>query len=100
MSSIDPERLLPCANDPLNQTVPAKAISSEPQGTLTTVEMRINFNQENFTSSYLNRWTVNNIAYRADYSRSLLSRVQAGNASAPEDQMFVSGNLLSLIDVD
>jgi hypothetical protein len=94
-TSIDPQRLLTCANDPLNVTVPAIAISSKPQGTLSTVEMHIDFKQHNSTSNnattYLNLWSVNDVAYQADYSRSLLSRVQSGNASSEEDQMYISG---------
>ncbi|KIW09612.1 uncharacterized protein PV09_00480 [Verruconis gallopava] len=82
-SSIDPARLLPCSNDALNQTVPVKAVSSDIQGELTTVEMYINFTHLDNPS--INSWTINGASYHADFSRALLSDVKSGNANSASD---------------
>jgi hypothetical protein len=87
-SVIDPSRLLPCSGDPLEQLVPLEAMSASPQGTLTTIEMRINFTQSgNVDSGFENRWTINEKAYHADLSRALLSEAQKGTLNMDDELM-------------
>lgn len=90
LTAIDPARLLPCGNDPLNETVPAVPISSDPIGSLTTVEMHINFTQVDLADgTFMNEWTINDVSYVANYSRSLLQDAIAGNTMSLDDQSYV-----------
>jgi hypothetical protein len=78
-SIIDTERLKPCTGEPLQQLIPLEVIPASPKGVLKTFEMRINFTKSNIGNGYLeNQWTINEVSYRANISRALLSRAQKG----------------------
>jgi len=85
---INPLRLLGCSGDALAWTVPTQKISSAPQGELTTVEMKTNFTQVRPSPTIaLNQWTVNCVAYHANYSRSLLASAQKGETISLDDEL-------------
>lgn len=87
-SSIDPARLLTCAGDPLEQLVPAEVIPANPQGNLMTIEMNINFTQSRDGAGNINNaWTINDMPYRADLSRDLLSSAHDNTLNTASDFM-------------
>lgn len=67
-----------------------EVISSEPQGNFVTMELHINFTQVSYgNNTFLNEWTVNNEAYHANYSESLLSMAQAGPIVATKPMLVL-----------
>ena len=90
-TQIDPARLIPCSGDPLEQLVPTEVIPANPQGELMTIEMNINFTQSRDGSGNINNaWTINDMPYRADTSRALLSKAQQDSLNTTSDLMSVS----------
>ena len=86
VSAIDPQRLLPCSGEPLEQLIPSQVIPANPQGDLTTIEMNMNFSQvRDSIGAITNQWTINDMAYHADLSRSLLSSAQSGTLNTAND---------------
>lgn len=87
-SSIDPQRLLPCSGEPLQQLIPDHVIPANPQGSLMTVEMNVNFTQiRDGAGAITNQWTINDMPYHANLSRALLSKAQAGILDPPADYL-------------
>jgi hypothetical protein len=89
VSTIDPARFLPCSGEPLEQLIPAEVIPANPQGDLVTIEMNMNFSQVfDAAGALTNQWTINDMAYKADLSRSLLNSVHDGTlGSGPQDYL-------------
>ncbi|KAI9840148.1 MAG: hypothetical protein M1838_004201 [Thelocarpon superellum] len=71
----------PCANDPLNETVPVYPMTPDPHpATTQVITISGGFN----SSDHFN-FFMNNVTFRADYNQPILGLSQAGNDSYPYD---------------
>ncbi|KAI9766480.1 MAG: hypothetical protein M1839_004901 [Geoglossum umbratile] len=79
-----PDNTDPCANDPIEQTVPWFPITPAPTPAVTqTIEIGATINA---TGNFV--WTMNGSAFRANYNNPILLLAKAGNTSYPFDPQW------------